>query len=103
MIGGTNTPYGKVRASEVESKVFDPTTLAIRYIEIPSNLQQRLDYGSRTDGQPDYMGFAEKGLGISASGWLLQEFTYDASGKMTLRQISFDSWDDRALTTFEQE
>lgn len=101
MIGGNNKTYGNVRASEIEQKIFDPALLASRSTEIPSNQQQRLDYGARTDGQPVYMGFADKGLGISASGWLLQKFTYDASSKMTARQISYDSWDDKELATYE--
>jgi len=101
MSGGNVTPYGQVRASVVESNTFDPTLLATRSVEVPSNLQQRLDYVSRTDGQPVYMGFAERGMGISASGWLLQKFTYTGDpGDMTLRQISYDSWDDRTLTTY---
>lgn len=58
----------------------------------------RIEY---TGGNANYMGFAEKGLGISASGWLLHKYTYDASGNATLRQISYDSWDDRGLTTYE--
>jgi hypothetical protein len=64
-------------------------------------MQLRADYDVRTDGNPVYLGFAEKGLGISASGWLLQKFTYDASGNVTLRQISYDAWDDRVITVFE--
>jgi len=101
MAGGDRKVYGQVRASIVEQETYDPALLATRYVEVPSNLQQLLDYTNRTDGQPTYMGFAEKGMGISASGWLLQEFTYDASSKMTARKISYDSWDDRSLTTFE--
>lgn len=100
-VGGSNEVYGQVRASVVEQNTYDKALLAVRSVEVPSNLQQLIDYTNRTDGQPTYMGFAEKGLGISASGWLLQEFTYDASGKMTARKISYDSWDDRGLTTYE--
>jgi len=101
MIGGSNEVYGQVRASVIEQNTYDKALLALRSTEVPSNLQQWLDYDTREDGQPVYMGFADKGLGISASGWLLQKFTYDASGKMTKRQIAYDSWDDRPLTTFE--
>lgn len=101
MIGGSNEVYGRVRVSAVEQETYDPALKAIKISDVPSNMQQLIDYTDRTDGQPTYMGFADKGLGISASGWLLQEFTYDASGKMTARKISYDSWDDRGLTTFE--
>jgi YD repeat-containing protein len=47
------------------------------------------------------MGFAEKGLAQSASGWLLHEYTYNASGQMTAKQISYDAWTDRTITTYE--
>jgi len=97
MIGGSTNPYGQVRSSDVEGKTYDPALLAIRYVEIPPNLQMRVEYSG---ANALYMGFADKGLGISASGWLLHKFTYDASGRPTLRQIAYDSWDDRALTTY---
>ncbi len=100
MYGGSKEVYGQVRASVIEQSTYDPAVLATRYVEVPSNLQQLLDYTDRTDGQPTYMGFAERGLGISASGWLLQNFTYDASGKMTARKIAYNAWDDRAEVSY---
>lgn len=101
MPGGNREVYGQTRASIVEQSIYDAALQAISIVEWPSNLQQKLDYTDRTDGQPTYMGFAIKGMGISASGWLLHQYTYDASGKMTTRAIAYDSWDDRALTTYE--
>ncbi|KYK25706.1 hypothetical protein AYK26_07760 [Euryarchaeota archaeon SM23-78] len=92
------TPAGEGRASEVEARVFDPKVWAVRYVEIPSNMQMRVEYSGYN---ALYLGYADSGLGISASGWLLQKYTYDASGRATLRQISYDSWDDRALTTYK--
>ena len=101
MIGGNNEVYGQVRSSVIEQNTYDKALLALRSTEVPSNLQQWLDYDTREDGQPVYIGFADKGLSISASGWLLQNFTYNASGMMTKRLIAYDAWDDRTLTTFE--
>lgn len=98
MAGGQRDIYGLVRSTEAESREFDPALDAKRITEIPSNLQMRAEYAS---GNLVYCGFAEKGLGISASGWLIQKYTYDASAQVTLRQISYDSWDDRSLTTYE--
>jgi hypothetical protein len=91
---------GRVKASIVEQATYDDALGASRVSDIPSNLQQRIDYGERTDGQPTYVGFADKGLGISASGWLLQKFTY-TSDLLTYRSIAYDSWDDRSLSSYE--
>jgi len=101
MIGGSNEVYGQVRASVIEQNTYDKALLALRSTEVPSNLQQWLDYDTREDGQPVYIGFADKGLSINASGWLLQNFTYNDAGLMTKRLIAYDSWADRTLTTFE--
>ena len=66
-------------------------------------MQMRCDYDVRTDGQPVYLGFAPKGLDASADGWLIHKFTYDVSDRVTVRQIAYDIWDDRADvgTTYE--
>jgi YD repeat-containing protein len=100
-IGGNRGIYGLTRATEAEHNEHDIALWAKRVTEIPSNLQQLLDYVDRTDGQPIYMGFAEKGLAQSASGWLLHKYTYNASGQMTAKQISYDAWADRVTTTYE--
>jgi len=97
MSGGQRDVYGLVRSSEAEHREFEESIDAKRTTEIPSILQMRCEYSGN---DLIYLGFAEKGLGISASGWLLHKYTYDASGKVTVRQVSFDSWDDRVLTTY---
>jgi len=94
--GDTVDQRGAVKPSNLEQEVFDPKIGAYKYVEIPSNLQMRGDYTGRTDGQPVYIGYAIRGLASSADGWLIQKFTYDVSGFMTLHQISYDIWDDRA-------
>jgi len=98
MAGSSRDVWGLRKSTEAEHRMFDPALEAGRITEIPSNLQMRVEY---TDGNATYMGFADKGMGISASGWLLHKNTFDASGNVTLRQISYDAWDDRSLATYE--
>ena len=96
--GGSNTLYGQVRASVVENNVYDDTLKAIRQSEIPSNLQMRVAYNA--DGTTLYTGFAERSTASSATGWLLQKFTYTANKQVDLRQIAYDSWDNRTTATY---
>jgi hypothetical protein len=98
MAGGQRDVYGLVRSTEAENREFDPALDAKRITEIPSNMQMRAYYSAN---DLIYLGFAEKGISSAASGWLLQKYTYDASGKATLRQIAYDAWKDRELTTYE--
>jgi hypothetical protein len=92
---------GAVKPSSIEQDGYDGDQHAHRYTEIPSNMQMRADYGTSTDGQPDYTGFAPKGLSTSSSQWLLAKFTYDANRQCTLKQISYDSWDNHATAVYE--
>lgn len=59
------------------------------------NWELRLDYGTRTDGQPIYMGFANPGTATGTATWLIQKFTYNASSFMTRREVATASWDGR--------
>jgi hypothetical protein len=71
--------------------------------EYPSNLQLRIDYGARTDGQPDYMGHAKKGLLSNQDGWQISKLTYtEISGTdyVSLIQIGTGAWDDRASISY---
>jgi hypothetical protein len=97
-IGNSNRFEGSVKPSSIEVDGYEPDLFAQRYTEIPSNMQMRADYGSSTDGLPDYVGYAPKGLSSSSDGWLLQKFTYDANRQCTLRQIAYDSWDSHSST-----
>lgn len=102
-LGTQSGGLGSDRAEEFIRRSHEELLCAQRYVEIPSNLQQRVDYGARTDGQPEYIGYAPRGLSTSQSGWLLQNFTYtDIGGTdyMTLRQIAYNSWDNRASATY---
>jgi len=98
MAGGQRDIYGLVRASEAESREFDPALDAKRVTDIPSNQQMRAEYSGN---DLIYLGFADKGISSATSGWLLHKYTYDASGKAISRQISYDSWKDKAITIYE--
>lgn len=79
---------GAVKPSSIERDGFDENLKAIRATEVPSGLKMRLDYGSRTDGQPDYQGFAPSGLAEGDNGWLIYKFTYSADpGRMIERNV----------------
>lgn len=58
--------------------------------------QMRMEY---IGGNLTYTGYAERGIASSATSWLLQKFTYTA-GDLTLRQIAYDSWDNRATASY---
>ncbi len=100
MLGTSIDVTGAVKPSSLEKETYESDLYATRFTEIPSNMQMRAAYSS-TDGLPDYMGYAPKGLAASSTGWLLQKFTYDGSRQCTLRQIAYDSWDNRATATYE--
>ena len=74
---------------------------ALRTTEIPSNMQMEIDYVSRNDGNPVYVGYAPRGLLSNQSGWLLQRFQYTIPSGVSLsyivnRKISYNSWDGRS-------
>jgi hypothetical protein len=99
-LGNTETLNGQVRISAAEAIELEVDLKAKRTTEIPTNMQMRVDYDGAVDGLPLYMGFAPRGLASSATGWLIQKFTYDGSRQATLRQCAYDSWDNRASGTF---
>jgi len=95
---GTGTySGGAVKPDAITVDGYESALFAHRYTKIPSNMQMRIDW---TSGNADYVGYAPKDLTSSTQGWLLQKFTYDDSGRCTLRQIAFDSWDDRATASY---
>lgn len=99
-VGDSYQLNGQVRVSDAESREHEPELLAKRFTEIPSNMQMRADYGTRTDGQPDYIGYAPRGLSESSSGWLLHYYTYDSSGQCTSRLIAYDSWSNKSTASY---
>lgn len=98
-LGQSEITNGQVRISAAEAIELEVDLKAKRITEIPSNMQMRGAYSS-TDGLPDYLGFAPRGLATNTTGWLLQKFTYDGSRQCTLRQIAYDTWDNRASATY---
>lgn len=67
--------------------------------------EKRLDYDVRTDDNPVYIGFAEYLFtsdtatvtpSTSATVWVIQKLTYDASDRITRIQAARGFWDDRA-------
>lgn len=97
----TGTPTsieGAVKPSSLEVDGYEPNVFAHRFTQIESNQQGRWDYGAGTVVL--YAGYAPKGLATSVASWLLQKFTYDGNNNVTLRQIAYDSWDNRASTSY---
>lgn len=99
---GTGDPYtltGQTKVSDAEYREHESLLSAKRMTEIPTNLQMMAAYSS-TDGLPDYVGYAPKGLTAGTNGWLLQKYTYDASRQCTVRQIAYGNWTNRASETY---
>ena len=99
-INGQEMVSGATKSTDVENKTYDRDLWASRTVQIPLNMQERYDYTGRSDGQPVYAGYGAKGLASDATGWLLYKFTYDVNGYITLKQIAYDTWDDRADATY---
>lgn len=94
-------PTGGIDADKsvvIDRREHEELLSARRFIQIESNQQARFDYDGGTSAV--YSGFAPRGLTASQTGWLLQKFTYDGNGNVTLRQIAYDSWDNRVTATY---
>lgn len=61
-----------------------------------TDMESRMDYGARTDGNPEYLGKNLQGTATSASSWVVQKFSYDASSRPTRVQVLTGVWNDRA-------
>lgn len=90
---------GAVKPSSIEQALFESDTFAQRVMDIPSNQQMRAAYSS-TDGNPDYVGYAARGLAEGTSGWIIHKFSYDANRQCTLRQTAYGNWTNRASETY---
>ena len=86
---------GAIKPSAIEVNGYEKDVFAHRHIEIETNQQGRWEYDG--SGNIIYAGYAARGLASSANGWLLHKFTYTGSN-ITLRQIAYDSWDNRSTT-----
>ena len=99
-IGITIPQEGAVKPSSLEQEAFEYEMFASRIVEIPTNMQMRADYGASTDGQPDYVGYAPRGLAEATYGWLLQKFEYDSNRQCTSRTIAYGNWTNRASESY---
>jgi len=62
--------------------------------------QKLIDYDVRTDDNPIYVGYNNRGTATSVNTWVLQKITYDVSNRITSVKISIDAWDNRTTTTY---
>jgi hypothetical protein len=62
--------------------------------------RKKMDYSVRTDGQPVYVGFNNRGSLTSDSNWVIQKLTYNTNGFVTDVDIAIDSWDNRTGATY---
>lgn len=95
--------YGNLKPSVLDNDEHDASIKAKRIITWPDNTQQFIDYTTRTDGQPTYIGYAIRGLSQSSDGWMIQKFTYESASdnaRITSRQIAYDTWSNRASATY---
>ena len=99
-LGNSNEEYGHVRATNIEQNEYEKELWAKRITDIPTNMQMRAEYNL---GNLIYLGYAAHGVSTATSGWLLQKYTYDASGNVTIREISTDcfAWANRATVVYE--
>ena len=56
---------------------------------------KRYDNEGRSDGQPVYIGFAEKGSAENEVEWTIHKFSYDGNGFSTERKVGFGKWSGR--------
>jgi len=92
---------GQTKVSAAEYREHDFDLYAKRIVDVGSNLTMRIDYDTRTDDNPVYVGLAAKGLSESATGWLLYKFEYDANNRIVSKKVAYGSWDNRASATYE--
>jgi hypothetical protein len=57
--------------------------------------EARLDYDTREDEQPVYVGRAAQGS-TTAQDWTIEKVTYDEDDRPTRKQVLTGAWDDRA-------
>lgn len=99
-IGEAYQLNGQVRVSDAEAREHQSALLAKRITEIPGILQIRVDANGRSDNQPVYVGFTEKGNPTSDTEWTVWKITYDSYNDFSYKQSAFGSWDNRASLTY---
>lgn len=94
--------YGNIKPTITDNNEHDSSVAAKRVVMSPDNTQMQIDYNSLTDGLPLYVGYAVRGLSTSATGWMIQKYTYDANSprQCLTRTIAYSSWDSRSSATY---
>jgi YD repeat-containing protein len=71
---------------------------AVQDVAVTTPLDEtRLDYGARTDGNPEFVASAPQGSATSAAVWRVLKLEYDGSARLTRKQIRDNiTWDGRA-------
>ena len=99
-VGDSFVSEGAASDTATQAREHDDAMFAKRVMDVPHNLQMRLDYSGTPTGQPLYMGYGARGLDAGATGWIIYKFTYDGSDNVTLRQTAYHDWTDRASGTY---
>lgn len=92
-----NRNSGATKPTVVEASEHEREVYAKRTMKVPANYQIRVEYDGSNN--PLYIGYAPRGEASSASAWLIQKFTYSGTN-MTLRQIAYNTWDNRASASY---
>lgn len=61
-----------------------------------TDYETRLDYGTRLDSLPVYIGKNLEGTATSAATWNVTKLTYDVTNRLTRSQVLTGVWDNRA-------
>ena len=103
-ITGNFIAEGATKPSSLEQDSYEHQLSAQRVVNIPSDQQTLVDYGSGTN--PIYIGAAPMGQAtsfgtdndINSPNWLIKKITWDSNNNPTAIQIGWGKWDDRATT-----
>ena len=61
-----------------------------------TDYETRLDYSTRLDGNPVYVGKHANGTSTTSTTWTVQKLTYDSLSRLTRAQVLSGSWSGRA-------
>lgn len=95
-INNSTNFVGATKPSSIDFDSYEEAIAAKRFVEVASNMQMRVAYDSNNN--PEYVAYADRGVGTGGT-WLIQKFTY-TDGLATLRQIAYDTWDNRASASY---
>lgn len=75
-------------------------TASKRVTDVGSSQQLYIDYATRVDGQPVFVGKGARGLATNANGWLVYNFSYDSNGNIISKQSAIGAWTNRATLPY---